>query len=85
MTTAPKRKKIAPADQLLAAAQDAGTQRRSLVARARHLAAVAVYHDAGDLAATISANTVEAAQALANLEWAYRAAAGRITQGGGRG
>ena len=82
MTT---RKKQPPADQLLAAAQDAGTQRRSLVARTRHLAAVALYHDAGDLAATLSANAVEAAQALANMEVAYRAAAARLTRGGGRG
>ena len=82
-TTKPSRK-ATPADQLLAAAAAASTERRSLMARTRHLAAVTLHHDAGDLAATMSANAVTAGQALANLEAAYRAAAGRLTRGGGR-
>lgn len=76
--------KKTPADKMLAAAETTSTERRSLVARTRHLAAVALHHQAGDLAATMSANAVAAAQALANMEAAYRAAAGRLTRGGGR-
>ena len=78
------RRRLTPADKMLQAADAASTERRSMVARTRHLAAVAVTHQAGDLAATMAANAVAVAQGLANLEAAYRAAAARLTRGGGR-